>query len=352
LARLSRFELDWRVANAFDQQALLTALCGCDVVLHAIAGDCHVILKTLMPVYRAAQAAGVSRLVYLSTASVHGQAPFPGTDETSALSDRQPLPYNNAKVQAEQRLWQLRAHGSVELVLLRPGIVLGPRSSWITNLATDLLAGQAYLLNEGQGICNSVYVDNLVHAIYLAMTVPRVDGEAFLIGDREQITWIDLYRPIAAALSCDLSQVARITSTFATPRQSLRQRAMLAAGPVRSLLERLPVRVRRAGRAALTALLEPEQPSPPSPWTLPLHLSKTRPHPVATLEMTMLQHCQYKLPHTKASRLLGYDPPVSFLEACRRTIGWLAFAGYPVKEHNLLLEPHNRAPDGGESAYG
>jgi hypothetical protein len=46
--------------------------------------------------------------------------------------------------------------------------------------------------------------------------------------------------------------------------------------------------------------------------------------------MELLHRCQYKLPHDKAARMLGYAPVVSFEEACRRTIGWLAFAGYPV----------------------
>jgi hypothetical protein len=51
---------------------------------------------------------------------------------------------------------------------------------------------------------------------------------------------------------------------------------------------------------------------------------------VATLEMALLYRCAYKLPFDKAARLLRYEPRVSFELACRRTIAWLAFAGYPV----------------------
>ena len=126
LARLARFDLEGCVADAFDQTALRHAFAGCTVVVHAVAGDPGVILGTLAPVYRAAQAAGVRRLVYLSTASVHGQAPAPGTNEASSLSEDQPLAYNKAKVQAERELLKLRAQGAVEVVLLRPGIVWGP----------------------------------------------------------------------------------------------------------------------------------------------------------------------------------------------------------------------------------
>ena len=152
LARASRFNLDSRVADAFDQKALEAAFQGCDVVVHAVAGDIKTVLGTLRPVYGAAQKAGVHRLVYLSSASVHGQAPQPGTDEDSVLSDRQVLPYNNAKVRAERALSQLRSQGDVEIVILRPGIVFGPRSSWVSNFADHLLSGNAALLNRGQGI--------------------------------------------------------------------------------------------------------------------------------------------------------------------------------------------------------
>jgi len=28
--------------------------------------------------------------------------------------------------------------------------------------------------------------------------------------------------------------------------------------------------------------------------------------------------------------MLGFEPPVAFDEACRRTVAWLGFAGYPL----------------------
>lgn len=83
MARCSRFALDIRVADGFDFAALRNAIDGLRYRYHAIAGDRRTILGTLTPVYRAAAASGVKRLVYLSTASVHGQAPAVGSDEGS-----------------------------------------------------------------------------------------------------------------------------------------------------------------------------------------------------------------------------------------------------------------------------
>lgn len=121
LARSARFSVPGRVADAFDATALRNAFEGCEIVVHAVAGDRRTILGTLAPTYQAAQKARVQRLVYLSSASVHGQAPLPGTDESSPLNARQSVPYNNSKVGAERRLRRLRRGGDVELVILRPG---------------------------------------------------------------------------------------------------------------------------------------------------------------------------------------------------------------------------------------
>jgi nucleoside-diphosphate-sugar epimerase len=330
LARLARFDLEGCVADAFDQTALRYAFAGCAVVVHAVAGDPGVILGTLAPVYQAAQAAGVRRLVYLSTASVHGQAPALGTNEESPLSEDQPLAYNQAKVQAERELLKLRAQGTVEVVLLRPGIVWGPRSVWIANFADALLAGEAYLIDRGQGICNSIYVDNLVHAIYLALDAPGVDGEALLVGDREQVTWADLYRPLAEALGYNLTQLPEAVIPDFAPGWQERVKKLHGTKPVQGFLALFPQRWRQAAFDGLTTLLA----EPSSPWTVPKPSQ-----PVASQEMALLYRCQYKLPFDKARTKLGYEPGVSFAEGCCRTVGWLGFAGYPLvereKEHGI-----------------
>jgi hypothetical protein len=51
--------------------------------------------------------------------------------------------------------------------------------------------------------------------------------------------------------------------------------------------------------------------------------------------MSLLHTCAHKLPYQKAARLLGYEPLVGFREGCRRTIGWMAFAGYPAAGDGL-----------------
>src|SRR4051812_18732823 len=69
LSRVARFDLDWKLANATDAGELTRALEGCDTVVHSVVGDADVIENAARVLYPAAQAAGVRRIVYLSTAS-------------------------------------------------------------------------------------------------------------------------------------------------------------------------------------------------------------------------------------------------------------------------------------------
>jgi nucleoside-diphosphate-sugar epimerase len=316
LALSARFRLDGRIADGLDTEALTRAFEGCDTVVHALAGDPATITGAIEPAYRAATAAGVRRLVYLSSASVHGQSPAPGTTEASALSDRQPLAYNNAKVQAERRLLELRAPGPVEVVILRPGIVHGPRSFWSGGFATAVTEGRAALVGGGRGICNAVYVDNLVHAIRLAIAAPAagVDREAFIVGDAETITWADLCGPIAAALGTSVEALA-VPQPTGADRQAARRADLMRLG-LKLGLSPFPARVRRAVRTGLDAYRG--------------KTAVTAVGPEITDELVALHTCQVRLPFDKATARLGYHPPVPFTEAMRRTLAWLDFAGYSL----------------------
>lgn len=324
LARLARFELDWRLADARDERALNEAFKGCDLVLHSVSGPADVIRDSVAPAYRAAARQNVRRLVFMSSAVVHGQEPASGTTEDTPLITGQDRPYNQAKVDAEKCLQKVRASGATEIVVLRPGIVFGPRAHWIADPAKGLLNGTYAWVNKGRGICNSIYVDNLIEAIRLALTVPGVDREAFLIGDRETVTWADLIGPIAAALGIDIESIPDLPPKGDAKTWRERAESLHASRPAQAVISFLPARWKSSVKAGLR---EWQRAPAGSPWGLP---SEPAPRLSVTREREILFQCAYRLPQAKAERLLGYRPPVSFDEGLRRSIEWLGFVGYPI----------------------
>ncbi|HVU32053.1 MAG TPA: NAD-dependent epimerase/dehydratase family protein [Opitutaceae bacterium] len=320
LARVARFAGEWRLADIRDATALTRALQGCQAVVHCVVGDPRDIRDTIDPVCRAAASAGVAKLVYLSSAAVHGQNPPPGTNEGSPLRTDHLLAYNNAKARAERRLQSLARRAPFETVILRPGIVFGARSRWVTDVADALAIGAAAWIDGGRGICNSIYVDNLVHAIECALATDGMRGEPFFVGDAELVTWRELCLGIAVGLGYD-----ETAFTESTPAPRLRRTwsdridAVRGSRPAQRLIACFPDAPKTAVKAALAAW---RKPSAIDPWALPSHSA-----PLASLEMSLLFACRTKLSHAKAAEQLRYAPPITFRIGIAQSVAWLRAVG-------------------------
>lgn len=335
MARLARFNLDFRVADATDQAALQKQLEGCDVLFHCVVGQRSTILRSAEAAYRAAASAGVRRLVYLSSGVVHGHDPAPGTNDDSKLVARQPFKYNVSKVLAERLLRRLRADGAVEVVTLRPMFVFGPRSQYFTiQIAMDLLSGRAYLIDEGEGICNTVYVDNLVYAMWQAAITASAANQEFIIADKERVTWRDLYSAVAEAVGVDMASVPSFKSTELARRYHEQRNAQLKMAGRRfawALRQSLPSSVISTARGILPSrviqVIKPWWASFQVPGFYSTQSTNGMQHQLfIDREIASWQCGHYKLPIEKARTILGYDPPVTFSEGCRRTRDWIQFA--------------------------
>jgi nucleoside-diphosphate-sugar epimerase len=315
-ASVLRFGLDCRVADALDERELARALAGCDAVVHAGAGPRPFVTRSPACVVRAAARAGAHTGIYLSSMAVHGWHARRGTDETTPLPRRHPVPYDGWKVRGERAFRTACRETGTRFVILRPGIVYGPRSQWIAAFARAVVEGSAYVVAGGRGVCNAIYVDNLVHAVGLALDREEAAGETFLVADDDAVTWRMLYEPVCRALGRSWDVVADLAPRSPRPTPGERLLVLRDDPAARVVLDRVPRALRKPVRRLPLIRLAEE----------PLHDALRRP----ALETSILQTCGYRFPTAKARRMLGFAPPVAFDEACRRTVAWLEFAGYPV----------------------
>jgi nucleoside-diphosphate-sugar epimerase len=318
LATLARFDLDIRLADGTDTAALTAALAGCDTLVDLAFGDPQVIRALADHVYDAASRAGIRRLVYLSSAAVQNQNPGPGTDESSPFPKQFDFPYNAAKAWAETRLRTRRARGAVELTMLRPGLVWGPRDRWVTPFVHALRRREAAWTGGGRAIANTIHVDNLVHAIRQAAEKP-VDGEVFFVNDAETLTWREWLSPFIFALGQSVEKIADLPPTGHVHGWSQRLENVRVSAPVQRLAPLVSGVLKRVAKGALGGLREPPA---PAALALPSHGPPPLPE-----EISQLQQCRWHFPNAKAVNKLGYTPPVSFAEGAARTLGWLRFCG-------------------------
>jgi nucleoside-diphosphate-sugar epimerase len=134
-------------------------------------------------VARAAVAAGVERLVAVSTSDVFGLP-----RGAAVLDESSPLrpwgePYADTKIEAERLLWKEHGEGGLPLSVIYPGWVYGPGDrAFFPGLAKAIAGGTMFFCSHGARL-PFVYIDNLVDGCLLASRHSDALGQGYLIYD-------------------------------------------------------------------------------------------------------------------------------------------------------------------------
>lgn len=147
---------------------------------------------------RAAQVAGVRRLVFVSSVKALGEA-TPIDAPWSAHSEPQPMDaYGRSKWAAEQALAAGREQ--LEVVIVRPPLVYGPGVG--ANFARFMRAvqrGWPLPLGAIENRRAMVGLGNLTDLLALCVTHPQAVGQTFLVSDGQDISTPDWARAIGRA---------------------------------------------------------------------------------------------------------------------------------------------------------
>lgn len=152
----------------------------------------------------AAKAAGVKRFIHIGTeaAICHGQH-IDGADESYPLAPNSPYPYCATKAQAEMRVRAANADG-FSTIVLRPRFIWGPGdTTLLPSVAAMAKAGKFTWIDGGRARTSTIHIDNLCHAIDLALTNGR-GGEAYFILDDGQISMKDMVTAMADTINLTL----------------------------------------------------------------------------------------------------------------------------------------------------
>jgi nucleoside-diphosphate-sugar epimerase len=182
---------------------LAAAIAGCDGVVNCATGGSDweqsraVNVQGVQHVLTAAARAGVRRVVHVSSVVAHGRSWPPVLTESFPLQFTGD-PYAVTKAEGERDGFPCAARLGVELAVVRPTIVYGPGSPRILLDLRRVGLERVKLLAHGRGLLNVVYVDDVVDALRLAMTVPAAAGRGFLVSGAAPVTVREYYAAIAA----------------------------------------------------------------------------------------------------------------------------------------------------------
>ena len=185
---------------------LVEAARGCDAVIHLAArvGDWgdeleyyDVNTEGTRRLARAAVAAGVRRLVLVSSVTIYGAH----INRRACDEDVEPVDpasaYSRSKVAAE-RVARAFA-GELEIVIARPGNVWGAGSPlWVETLGAELRRGRAFLIDGGRGDASLAHVDNVAGGLVRMARVAGAAGRAYNLNDGAGVTWETYLTDLAA----------------------------------------------------------------------------------------------------------------------------------------------------------
>lgn len=333
-SRLARFSLRMIGGDVRNASEVTGAAEGCDSIVHcavSFAGasevNHQVTVEGARNVCKAARSTRARRLVHLSTFSVYGVTPpGPLTEEATKAPGRDP--YGCSKLEAERVVYEYQRQG-LPATILQPTVVYGPYSFWSTHAAQQLREGTVVLPNDGEGLCNAVFVDDVIDAILLSLKRPSPACGPFLISGEHPVTWRDYYLAHAAGIAD--ADVRGMTAAD----QATSGNADLGRRIVRALTTpAMRYHLRGAAREfALARLLyravKPffAQRQRPEGIARPKILSDTRPPvlPASGHFAMMASHTAVQITHAQTE--LGYAPKVDLTSGGALTREWLAWAG-------------------------
>jgi nucleoside-diphosphate-sugar epimerase len=270
-----------------DFQAVREAVADVDVVVHCAAkvGDQGPVedyravnveaLRTLLEVCKGQS---LHRFVHVSSLGVYEPRHHYGTDETEPVWLAHTDGYTQSKAEAEQLASHYHRDHGVPVVVLRPGFVYGPRDRVVLpRIIERLRKGKVHFLGGDRLALNSIYIGNLVDAVFLAVENPRVVGQVYNLTDGEFVSKQRFVAGVAEGIGAKI------------PRQILPR---WLAGILVRILKR---QMRRAGSTG-------------KPWLTQAQFK------------FLLLNLDFSI--DKARRELNYRPRVRFEEGIRQTMAW------------------------------
>lgn len=273
------------------------ALQGCDSVIHLAHGDRGP--EATRRLVDAAVAQKLRRFVHISTMSVHGPEPDrSAAREDTARIGRYGEGYSDSKAEQEEIVQAAMDRGDLAGVILRPTVVYGLGGHFEMQVIAQAKAGEVLLFDEGRGVCNAVFVDDVCDAIEAALVREEAVGQAMFINADRSVSWGDFIRSFAAMVE-PAPRIVPVSSA-----EARRYWAEHPPEPVRGLATRVVRKLKR-----LAGFQPPQAPWPP-------------------LGRVLRETFPITFSNEKARHLLGWSPRVDFEQGVVLSRDWLQARGH------------------------
>jgi nucleoside-diphosphate-sugar epimerase/predicted dehydrogenase len=203
--RVARFPVQIMLANLNNSSDVNHAVRGVDYVFHCAFDRQSRAqnIEGLRNLIAACAAHKVLRIVHVSSSAVYEPFPDGPFTEQTREGDRSSF-YVRTKLDLEKIVFEVARELKVPATIVQPTMVYGPFcETWTNKPAENLIYGNVVLPDYGEGVCNAVYVDDVVDGLLLAAISPTAVGERYILSGPQPITWARFFTCFAQALGVD-----------------------------------------------------------------------------------------------------------------------------------------------------
>ena len=276
-----------------DPSSLRRAMAGVEVVYHAAAKVTdwgplaefeRVTVEGTRAVLEASVAAGVVKLLHVSTVGVYGLHCHRSHLSGEPVTEQSPLGqhlwsddyYAATKIEAERLCLDCHAQAKLDVRVIRPAWIYGPRDRMsLPRLVQFLRKNAGVLIGKGDNRLSLTYAPNVADAALLAVDCDAASGECFNVSNDAEITQREYLSKVCVILG------------LGPPRKSIPYALAYHAA---SVLERVAKLLRR--------------PEPPT---------------LTRMGVTLIGNDNV-YSHEKAARVLGWRPRVGYDEGIQAAI--------------------------------
>ena len=319
LARLARLPVEMVQGDVLQPESLPKAAQGCDVYIFCVHGkekDNSVNWRTntegLRNMLEVAVTNKVRHFIFLSTSAIYEEQFSEAVIDESIVPRCTKKDYAAGKLEGERICKAYSEQSGLPITILRPTIVYGPFAPSFTIYPAEIVRTGALKDYGGfGGICNPVYVDDVVDAIIASILNVKAFNEVFLVSSGETILWRDFFDAYSKAiLGKSLERSTRVSY-------------VLRAAPLRLLKEALKFGIRLAPGLA-RAVYEYLRSKGSADW------SWVKGQDLSTISFSQYsKRLCYRVQKLKEG--LGYIPKYSFTKGFAITEMWLGYQGYVQK---------------------
>jgi len=226
--------LEVRTGDLTSRDFASSVATGVDAVIHTAAIiDISKSYKELSPLnvtavrflYEAARKSGARVFVHFSSGSIYGPEEMIVSEETPI---RPKSAYEQTKAESEDVIRVLGTDGKLPWVVLRPGLIYGPRGRFLANGFTAIPVLMRYLVGakvpalEGGPKTNLVHAEDVARAAVFLMETPKAWGTEYNVAESTVMSFGEILTDNFAAYGLETAGAVRIPSpSWAKPFKPL-----------------------------------------------------------------------------------------------------------------------------------